>query len=230
MDWLIYLLPVIAVVGVLVYSQMARKNAMGKSAAGFGGQMFHDSQVSFFSGIGSRERIIAVWNGQAHTRPSSAAGAVLNTMAEHTIGISKYTPIVMVALTTSGRVLVAEEYSEVGTRGHYKTVVILSPGARAVTGPSAIAEFQGTPPKNPYNPQQVLAAAALYGTRWFSCLSCLAVSGRLGLPPTRPANQHRPSLRPVAGTADLGLHEPRSATTLAALPNGPHENAPGKVI
>jgi hypothetical protein len=162
MEWMMYFVPVIAIVGVLAYSQIARKNAQGKAAAGFGGQMFHDSQSNYFSGLGPRERIIAVWNGQAHTQPGSAAGAVLNAVAEHTIGISKYTPTVMVALTTSGRLFVAEEYSEAGTRGYYKTVVTLPPGARAVSGPLAIPEYQGAPPKNPFNPMQVLEAVALY--------------------------------------------------------------------
>lgn len=161
MEWLIYLLPVVAIVGMLFYSQVARKRVMGQVASGNGGQLFHDSQAGYFAHLGPRERIIAVWPGQAHVAPESTAGAVLNAVAAHTVGISKYTPIVMVGLTTDGRVMVAEEYSEVGTRGHFKTVVILPPGARAMTGPSAIPEHQGPPPKNPMNVMQQLEAAAL---------------------------------------------------------------------
>jgi hypothetical protein len=161
MEWLMYLVPVVVVVGMLAYSQVARKQALSQVAAGNGGQLFHDSQAGFFSHLGPRERIIAVWQGQAHVAAQSTAGKVLNAVSAHTVGISKYTPTVMVALTTDGRVMVSEEYSEVGTRGHYKTVVILPPGARAVTGPSAIPEHQGPPPKNQMNVMQQLEAAAL---------------------------------------------------------------------
>jgi hypothetical protein len=161
MEWLIYLVTPVAVIGMLVYMQVARKRVMGQVAAGNGGQLFHDSQAGYFSHLGPRERIIAVWQGQAHVAAQSTAGKVLNAVAEHAVGISKYTPTVMVALTTDGRVMVSEEYSEVGTRGHYKTVVILPPGARAITGPSAIAEHQGPPPKNQMNVMQQLEAVAL---------------------------------------------------------------------
>lgn len=161
MEWLMYLVPVIAIPGVLIYSQMARKRVMAQVAAGNGGQLFHDSQAGYFKHLGPRERIIAVWQGQAHVGPQSAAGAVLNAVAAHAIGISKYTPTVAVALTTDGRVMVAEEYSEAGTRGHYKTAAILPPGARAFTGPSAIPEHQGPPPKYEANVMQQLEAAAL---------------------------------------------------------------------
>lgn len=161
MEWLMYLIPVIAIPGVLIYSQMARKKAMGQVSAGFGGQLFHDSQAGYFQHLAPNERVIAVWQGQAHVGPKSTAGAVLNAVAQHAVGISKYTPTVAVGLTTGGRVMIAEEYSEVGTRGHYKTVVLLPPFARAVTGPSAIPEHQGPPPKYEANVMLQLEAAAI---------------------------------------------------------------------
>ncbi len=163
MEYLAYMLvPLLAIAGVLVYSKMAKKKIMGQVDAGFGGQLFHDSQAPYFAQLNPRERILAVWNGLAFTQPRSAAGAALNTVSEHLIGVSTYVPIVMVALTTEGRILIGEEYSEAGTRGHFRPAAIIAPGARAVTGPAAIPGFSGVPPKNPGNPLEQLEPAALY--------------------------------------------------------------------
>jgi hypothetical protein len=46
MQWLMYLVPVVAIIGMLIYVQIAKKNAMGQVAAGHGGQLFHDSQAA----------------------------------------------------------------------------------------------------------------------------------------------------------------------------------------
>jgi len=163
MEYLAYaLLPLLAIGGVLVYSQMARKKVMGQVDAGFGGQLFHDSQARYFPQLGPRERILAVWNGLAFTQPRSAAGAALNAVSAHVIGVSTYVPMVMVALTTEGRVLVSEEYSEGGVRGYFRPIAVVEAGARAVTGPGAIPGFTGTLPKNPGNPLEQLEAAAIY--------------------------------------------------------------------
>jgi hypothetical protein len=47
-------------------------------------------------------------------------------------------------------VLVSEEYSEGGSRGNYKVVAALPPGAELAVGPAAY-EHKGSPPRNPYS-------------------------------------------------------------------------------
>jgi hypothetical protein len=116
--------------------------------------------VGFFDQIGERERIIAVWQGKLHTS-RGVAGHVVNAIAANTIGVSTYVPNVMVALTTDGRVMVSEEYSELGERGNYKLALALPPGARALTGPAA--NFGDvSAPKNPFNPLETLEPVALH--------------------------------------------------------------------
>jgi hypothetical protein len=66
------------------------------------------------------------------------------------VGVSTYTPGVYVGVTTLGRVLVSEEYSEGGSRGNYKVVAAFPPGAGIAVGRAAY-DHQGSPPKNPYS-------------------------------------------------------------------------------
>jgi hypothetical protein len=160
MSYLIYFIPIILIVGGLFYSQYARKQALANVAAGVGGQQFHDYQVGYFDQIGPRERIIAIWQGKAHNPSRGVAGEVLNAVSAHAIGVSTYVPNVIVALTTEGRVMVAEEYSELGERGHFKTALVLPSGARAATGQEA-GFGDVSAPKNPFNPLERLEAAAL---------------------------------------------------------------------
>ncbi|MGC4069413.1 MAG: hypothetical protein QM784_33130 [Polyangiaceae bacterium] len=160
MSYLLYFVPVVLILGGLVYSQLARRQALANVAAGVGGQQFHDYQSQYFDQLGSRERIIAIWQGKAYNPSRGAAGEVLNAVSAHAIGISTYVPNVIVALTTDGRLMVAEEYSELGERGHFKTALVLPAGARAITGPGA-GLGDGSAPKNPFNPLERLVAAAI---------------------------------------------------------------------
>jgi hypothetical protein len=161
MSYLFYFVPVVLIVGGLLYSQYARKQALANVAAGVGGQQFHDYQAQYFDQLGPRERVIAIWQGKAHNPSRGVAGEVLNAVSAHAIGVSTYVPNVIVALTTDGRLMVAEEYSELGERGHFKTALVLPAGARAVTGAGA-GFGDGSAPKNPFNPLERLIAAALH--------------------------------------------------------------------
>jgi hypothetical protein len=185
--WIMYLVQVIAIVGMLVYVTIARKRINQAVAEGKGPLMFHNSYAGYFDSLGPEEHIIALWQGLSYTGSGSGvaqiAGALLNQVSKSAIGVSKYTPMVFVALTSHGRLLVAEEFSELGDRGNYKEVRSFGPGARAVVGPAAIASHSGPAPKNPFSPAVPLELAALSGEGaqafgcWLSSRS-LEVTGR----------------------------------------------------
>lgn len=162
-----YLLPVVVIVGMLVYVFWYRSQLAKAVAAGHGPIMFHNTFAGYFKGLAPEEYIVALWQGLAYTGNQSTAGqvagAVLNEISSKAVGFSKYTPQVFVTLTSHGRVLVAEEYSEMGQRGNYKDVCVWTPGAQAVTGQAAVPEHQGPPPKNPFNPSVTLELAAVSG-------------------------------------------------------------------
>lgn len=185
--WIMYLVPVLAIAGMLVYVFVARGRIQKAVAEGKGALLFHDSYAGYFDSLAPDEHIIALWQGLAYTGSESGAarvaGAVLNEVARGAIGVSKYTPTLFVALTSAGRLLVSEEYSELGQRGNYKEVRVWGPGATAATGPAAVPGHSGPPPKNPFNPGVQLELAALGGTgaepfaAWLSPQS-LEVSGQ----------------------------------------------------
>lgn len=165
--WFMYLVPIFAIVGVLVYTTIARRRIASAVAGGQGPELFHQGYAGYFSSLAGEERIVGVWPGLAYTGSSSEAGrlagALANYAAANTIGVSKYTPNVYVAVTSRGRVLIAEEYSELGDRGNYREVLTLAPGATAVTGAAAVPGHQGNAPKNPFDPRTPLELTTLTG-------------------------------------------------------------------
>ncbi len=162
-----YLVPVVVIVGMLAYVFWYRSQLAKAVAAGHGPIMFHNTFAGYFQSLAPEEYIVALWQGLAYTGDQSTAGqvagAVLNEITSKAVGYSKYTPQVFVALTSQGRVLVAEEFSEGGQRGNYKEACIWTPGATAVTGAQAVPAHQGPAPKNPFNPSVPLELAALSG-------------------------------------------------------------------
>jgi hypothetical protein len=162
-----YFVPVVAIVAVLAYVFWYQAKMRQAVAAGHGPIMFHNTYAGTFRSLADGEYIIALWQGLAYTGSESAAarvgGAVLNEVSRKAIGVSKYTPYVLVALTSHGRVLVAEEYSEGGQRGNYNEVRAWSTGASAVSGAAAVPEHTGSAPKNPFNPAVPLELSALQG-------------------------------------------------------------------
>lgn len=165
--WLTYLIPVVMIVGVLVYTFVARSRIQQAVAEGKGPLMFHNGFAAYFPGLSPEEYLIGVWQGLTYTGSrggaSQAAGALLNQVSSRAIGVSTYTPQVFVGLTSAGRLLVAQEYSDFGDRGNYNEVHVWSPGATAICGPSAVPDHSGQPPKNPFNPAVQLELALLTG-------------------------------------------------------------------
>lgn len=162
-----YLIGVIAIAAMLVYVFWYQAQVRKAVAAGHGPIMFHNTYAGCFSTLAEGEYIIALWQGLAYIGSQSTAarigGAVLNEIRSKTTGTTKYTPQVFVALTSNGRVLVAQEYSEGGQRGHYQEVCTWPTSASAVTGATAVPDHQGTPPKNPFNPALPLELTMLTG-------------------------------------------------------------------
>jgi hypothetical protein len=165
--WIMYLIPVIAIAGILIYTFVARARIQQAVAEGKGPLLFHEGFAAYFPSLNPEEYLIGVWQGLAYTGSQSGAsqvaGALLNEVSSKAIGISKYTPMVFVGLTSAGRVLIAQEYSEMGDRGNYNEVHVWAPGATAVAGPSAVPDHSGPPPKNPFNPAVQLELAMLSG-------------------------------------------------------------------
>jgi hypothetical protein len=164
---LMYFIPVIAIVAVFGYVFWYRAGLNKALAAGQGPFIFHSTYAGTFSSLAAEEYIIALWQGLAYTGSESAAAqvgsAVLNEISSKAIGYSKYTPQVFAALTSHGRLLVAEEYSDMGMRGNYNEVRTWGHGASAMTGAAAVPGHHGPPPKNPFNPSVSLQLAMLRG-------------------------------------------------------------------
>lgn len=180
--WWTYLIPVIAIIGVLVYTQTARKRAHAAMASGQGPQLFHDQFAGFFKPMSGDERIVCLWQGLAYTGPKGntmdQAKALAGEAARNLVGFSSYTPYVYVALTTHGRVVVSEEYSEYGQRNNYRERIAYPPGASAVSGAAAIPGHTESAPKNPFNPQVPLELTVLrspHGENYAAWLSQQAV-------------------------------------------------------
>lgn len=154
MQYLFYLLPLVLIVLALGYSQIVRKrvqNMNPEEAA----QRFHEFNAQYFD-LEASEQIVGAWSGVEFHEAKSAAGhaasAALNSASAAVVGVSTYVPNVQVGLTSTGRVLVSREYSELGDRGNFKQVMALEPGTKAINGPSSHpGENLGAPPKNPYN-------------------------------------------------------------------------------
>lgn len=153
MNMIYYLVPVVAIAGMLFYTRWAQANVKKRAAAGEGPQMFHDAYADKFEVLADDERLIGVWVGLAYVTPSSgmgqAAGKLAKEAALGAIGMSTYTPVVYAGVTTHGRVLVSEEYTDMGKRNNFKVVCALPPGAQVTLGQAARPEHQGAPPNNP---------------------------------------------------------------------------------
>lgn len=149
-----YFLPVVLIAAAMAYSFMMQANARKAVSEGKGAQMFHDGWAGFFDALLPNEYLIGVWMGQAYLKPKAGAGEIAGNIAKQAalgmVGVSTYTPGVYVGVTSLGRVLVSEEYSEGGSRGNYKVVAAFSAGAQLAVGPAAY-EHPGSPPKNPYS-------------------------------------------------------------------------------
>jgi hypothetical protein len=149
-----YFLPVVLIAGAIAYTFMMQAKVRNGVAEGKGAQMFHDGWAGFFDALLPNEHLIAVWMGQAYLKPKEGVGQIAGNIAKQAalgmVGVSTYTPGVYVGVTTLGRVLVSEEYSEGGSRGNYKVVAAFPAGAKIAVGPAAY-DHQGSPPKNPYS-------------------------------------------------------------------------------
>lgn len=150
-----YLLPIVLIVVLVGYSMMAKKRAQNmdpQEAA----RRFHEFNAAYFDLEGD-ERIVGAWSGVEFQGAKSAAGqaasAALNSASAAVIGVSTYVPNVQVGLTSTGRILISREYSELGERGSFKQVMALGPGTKALGAASSRpGENLGSPPKNPFNP------------------------------------------------------------------------------
>lgn len=167
MNMMVYWVPVIAIAGMLLYTRWARANVRKRAAAGEGPQMFHDAYADKFEVLGPDERLIGLWQGLAYVAPTSGVAQAASKLAKEAalgvVGFSAYTPVVYVGVTTHGRVLVAEEYSDMGKRNNFKVVCALPPGAHVLSGPAAKPEHQGSPPNNPYSADAPLELVRLVG-------------------------------------------------------------------
>jgi hypothetical protein len=167
MNMLMYLVPVVAIAGMLFYTRYAQANVRKRAAAGEGPQMFHDSYADKFEVLAPDERLIGMWQGLAYvagtTTMGQAAGKLAKEAALGAIGLATYTPTIYVGLTTHGRLLVSEEYSNMGKRNNFKVVCALPPGAKVLAGQAANPEHQGTPPNNPYSADAPLELVRLLG-------------------------------------------------------------------
>src|SRR6188768_532764 len=164
MNMIVYFVPVVAIVGMLFYTRWAQANVRARAAKGEGAQMFHDSYAGFFETLRADERLIGVWQGLAYVTPNtSLVGQLAKEAALGVVGLKAYTPVIYVGVTTHGRVLVSEEYTDMGKRNNFKVVCSLPAGAHALTGQQAHPEHQGAPPKNPYSMDSPLELVRLVG-------------------------------------------------------------------
>jgi hypothetical protein len=167
MNMLYYLVPVVGIAGMLFYTRWAQANVRKRAAAGEGPQMFHDSFADKFEVLAPDERLIGMWMGLAYITPDTTVGQVAATVAKEmalaAINRSTYTPTVYVGLTTHGRVLVSEEYTEMGRRNNFKVVCALPAGARVVSGQAAKPDHQGAPPRNTYSADAPMELVRLVG-------------------------------------------------------------------
>jgi hypothetical protein len=155
MTMIYYLVPVVAIAGMLFYTRWAQANVKKRAAAGEGPQMFHESFADKFEVLHPDERLIGMWMGLAYVTPDTTVGQVAATLAKEAalamINRSTYTPTVYVGLTTHGRVLVSEEYTDAGKRNNFKVVCALPAGARVVVGQAAKPDHRGAAPRNTFS-------------------------------------------------------------------------------
>lgn len=150
-----YFLPIFLIAAAVAYSLYMKRSAQNMNPEE-AAQRFHEFNSQYFD-LQGEERIVGAWSGVefqgAQSAARQAAGAAANAAAAAVIGVSTYVPNVQVGLTSTGRVLVSREYSELGERGNFKQLVALAPGTKALDAAGAHTGADlGRPPKNPYNP------------------------------------------------------------------------------
>jgi len=161
-----YFLPVVLIAAAFAYSFYMKRQVANMSPEE-AAQRFHDHYSAYFD-LKDGERVVGAWSGLEFQGAKSAtrqlAGAALNSASAAVIGVSTYVPLLQIGLTSTGRVLVAREYSELGQRGNYAQVATFDSGARAVDGATALpGENLGSVPKNPFNPAVSLEFVQLRG-------------------------------------------------------------------
>ena len=215
--WIMYLIPVIAIAGVLIYTFVARARINQAVAEGKGPLLFHEGFAGYFPSLNQEEYLIGVWQGLAYTGSQSSAsqvaGAILNEVSSKAIGFSKYTPMVFVGVTSAGRVLVAQEYSEMGDRGNYKEVHVWVPGASAVTGPAAMPDHSGPAAEEPVQSGRAARARHAHRTRRQQiCRLALTAKSRSD----RPGAVDRECAADRGGSSSRGLESGASGCERAA--------------
>jgi hypothetical protein len=214
MSILMYLLPVVAIAGMLFYTRWAQANVRKRAANGEGPQMFHDSYAGRFEVLEPNERLIGIWQGLSYVTPTNTVGQVAGKLAKEAalgaIGLTTYTPTVLIGLTTHGRLLVSEEYTSMGKRNNFKVVCALPPGASVLSGQAAHPEHQGAPPTNPYSADAPLELVRLVGQNeqylcWASgagamtgASSFVSIASVLPMTPDRASSIWQRASQPVA--------------------------------
>lgn len=138
-----YVLPVVVLIVVVLVSYFGRKRALQGALAMTPEQARERINHYFASSfeLAPNESLYAVWVGEEYQGEQSAtqqvAGAALNQLSKVAIGVSTYVPQIRVGITSTGRVLVAREYSQLGDRGNFKQVISLERGTQALDAATA---------------------------------------------------------------------------------------------
>ncbi|HEY0469656.1 MAG TPA: hypothetical protein VGC79_35945 [Polyangiaceae bacterium] len=199
---------------MLFYTRWAQANVRKRAAAGEGPQMFHDAYADKFEVLGPDERLIGLWQGLAYVAATSGVGQAAGKLAKEAalgvVGFSSYTLVVYVGVTTHGRVLISEEYSDMGRRNNFKVVCALLPGAHVVSVQAAKPDHQGSPPNNPYSMDAPLELVRLVGQNdqylcWLTGAGAMtgaptfvSISGVLPITPDRASSVWQRASQPAA--------------------------------
>jgi hypothetical protein len=154
-----YVLPVLAIILVVVLSRWGQQRAL-QGVQNMTPEQARARVNQYFAGsfdLQPGETLYAVWVGEEYQGEQSAAGqvagAAINQISKAAIGLSTYVPQVQVGVTSTGRVLIAREYSEMGDRGNFKQVAVFGRGTRAVDAATARPGQAMKPPMtNPIQP------------------------------------------------------------------------------
>lgn len=147
-----YLIPVVLIAAIYYFTQVASKKIIA-NAQNMTPEEAEKSVNAYYGDnfeLNAEESLKSVFVGMEYQGDSETAGqvagAALNAISKATIGVSKYTPTVQVAITSEGRVLIAREYSEAGERGYYKQICTFPRGTRALGAETVRPGEQLTPP------------------------------------------------------------------------------------
>jgi len=150
--WFMYLIPVVAIIAAVAYSQMARAQIGVAVATGQGPILFHNAFAKNFD-LEHEEYIVAFWQGVVYVgsdegTQGGVASVVSFFVAEDGID-NRRRPAVLVVLTSMGRVLLAEQQ---GGADSLVEVRDWEPGAGAEVYPDAMDRVVGGPILEPCNP------------------------------------------------------------------------------